>query len=72
VFRGTIKQLRSNWNQLAPDFLDYQNIKGVDQEDVTKKINWLYFKQKTPHTATIKTFSDVINYYIVIKIYLIN
>ncbi|OXA51672.1 Venom carboxylesterase-6 [Folsomia candida] len=61
VFRGTIKQLRSHWNILAPDFLDYQNLKNVDQDDVTKKINWLYFKQKTPLTATIKTFSDAVS-----------
>lgn len=58
VFRGSVKQLRQNWNQLASDFLDYDYLKE-EQDEITKKINWLYFKQNTPLTATIKTFRDV-------------
>lgn len=58
VALGTFGDIRKKWNSLAPDFFNYNDL-PIDQDEITRRLNWLYFRHTNPASAPIKTYSDV-------------
>lgn len=59
VALGTFGNLRKKWNSLAPDYFNYNDL-PIDQNEITRRVNWLYFRHADASAAPIKTYSDVI------------
>ncbi|ODN01309.1 Venom carboxylesterase-6 [Orchesella cincta] len=59
VALGTFSNLRQKWNTLAADFLNYNDL-PVDQDEITRRVNWWYFRNVNPANAPLKVYSDAL------------